>query len=462
MRKLAFIFPLLFIFELIFGISGTMIVVHGIAIRHILFILSFISLYGYVLFYILKNKKKIFSLQKDAFLGSFTKIDIGAVVFELSMILSMTVIPFIMGTSLRYAKSEVFDSAAIFSLFFAVSYLIKENQIDVKKILSCLKVLVFLFAVYHLILYFGQEMQTGFIEDVFKAFNELVGGNGLVPRIVLGHGGYTRGMFNTSIYLLIGFFIFFYEFKKNKWYDYLIFIVELLAMITTVTKSIWFGTGIAFALACAAYLAYGLKTDRRMAVKAVSLVIITGLTIVISDKLIFNDIVYIRMSNAFVTTVDEDETEESEDSDKEENRKKKAAKKLDEEGAAESNSIKIEQMGKLLEKWKGSPIIGYGYGSYVEGYLRSEVAPFSYEMQLFSLLMKIGILGLIIWIGFFALQFIVMIKKKSHNLVHIFAWLFLLMALVVCVQTNPLLISFTGMSVILFLSLISIDESNKF
>lgn len=66
MRKLAFIFPLLFIFELIFGISGTMIVVHGIAIRHILFILSFISLYGYVLFYILKNKKKIFSLQKDA------------------------------------------------------------------------------------------------------------------------------------------------------------------------------------------------------------------------------------------------------------------------------------------------------------------------------------------------------------------------------------------------------------
>ena len=102
------------------------------------------------------------------------------------------------------------------------------------------------------------------------------------------------------------------------------------------------------------------------------------------------------------------------------------------------------------------------YKRQVEGYLRSEVAPFSYEMQLFSLLMKIGILGLIIWIGFFALQFIVMIKKKSHNLVHIFAWLFLLMALVVCVQTNPLLISFTGMSVILFLSLISIDESNKF
>lgn len=462
MRKLAFIFPLLFIFELIFGISGTMIMVRGVAIRHILFILSFISLYGYALFYIIKNKRKIFSLKKDAFLGSFTKIDISAVIFELSMILSMTVIPFIMGTSLQYAKSEVFDSVAIFSLFFAVSYLIKENQIDIRKLISYLKILIFLFAVYHLILYFGQEMQPGFIENIFKSFNELVGGNGLVPRIVLGHGGYTRVMFNTSIYLLIGFFIFFYEFNKNKWYDYVMFTVELLAMITTVTKSIWFGAGIAFALACAACFVYSLKKDRRMAVKTVLLVALTGLTIVVSDKLIFNDIVYIRMSNAFVTTVDEDETEESEDSDKGERRKKKAAKKLDEEGAAESNSIKIEQMGKLLGKWKGSPIIGYGYGSYVEGYLRSKVAPFSYEMQLFSLLMKIGVLGLVIWAGFFVLQFIVMIKKKPRNWLHIFAWLFLLTALVICVQTNPLLISFTGMSVILFLSLISVDESKAF
>lgn len=462
MRKLAFIFPLVFIFELVFGISGTMIMVGGIAIRHILFILSFISLYGYALVYMIKNKKKIFSLRKDAFFGSFTKIDVGALIFELSMILSMTIIPFIMGTSLQYAKSEVFDSVAIFSLFFALSYLIKENQIDIKKLISYLKVLIFLFAAGHLVLYFGQEMQPGFIENVFEAFNECIGGNGLIPRIILGHGGYTRVMFNTSIYLLIGFFIFFYEFKKNKWYDCVIFIVELLAMITTVTKSIWFGAGIAFIMACVMYFVYFLKKDQRMAVKTVLLVILTGLAIIVSDKLIFNDIVYIRMSNAFVTAVDEDETEESKESESEEKYKNKDAKKLDEEGAAESNSIKIEQMGKLIEKWKDSPIIGHGYGSYVEGYLRSEVAPFSYEMQFFSMIMKIGVLGMIIWIGFFILQFIEMIKNGSQNWIHIFAWIFLLTALVICVQTNPLLISFTGMSMILFLSLISADESRLF
>lgn len=459
MRKLAYIFPLLFILELIFGISGTMIMVHGIAIRHILFLLSFFSLYGYVLYYIIRNNKKIFSLRKDAFFGSFTLIDAGAAVFEISMIFSMTVIPYFMGTNLHYAKSEVFDSAAIFSLFFAVSYLIKEKQIDIKKLLSYLKILIFVFAICHLILYFGQEIQTGFIEDVFKSFNVIVHGNGIVPRIVLGHGGYTRVMFNTSIYLLVGFFIFFYDFKKNKWYDYGFFIIELMAMITTVTKSIWFGAGGAFVLACIVYFIYGLKTDSKMAVKTVLVVGITALTIIVSDKLIFNDIVSIRMSNAFVTTVEEEETEESEDVKDTTGSKKKKAKKLDEAGAAESNSIKIEQMGKLLQKWKGSPIVGYGYGSYVEGYLRSKEAPFSYEMQLFALLMKIGILGLAIWVGFFVLQFLTMIKGKKHNWIHIFAWLFLLTALVVCVQTNPLLISFTGMSVILFMSLISVDEN---
>ena len=50
-KKFVWIFPMLFVLELIFGVSGTMIVINGIAIRHILFILTFLSLYGYTAYY---------------------------------------------------------------------------------------------------------------------------------------------------------------------------------------------------------------------------------------------------------------------------------------------------------------------------------------------------------------------------------------------------------------------------
>ena len=135
-KKFVWIFPMLFVLELIFGVSGTMIVINGIAIRHILFILTFMSLYGYLFYYIRKNSIKIFSLEEGSFFRSFNRIDIFAVIFEVSILISMTVVPYIKGTSLKYAYSEVFDSAAMFSLFFAMSFLIKVKEIDIQKLLG--------------------------------------------------------------------------------------------------------------------------------------------------------------------------------------------------------------------------------------------------------------------------------------------------------------------------------------
>lgn len=454
MKNIIFIFPLLFIFELIFGVSGTMIVVGGVAIRHILFILSFIALYGYTLYYLIANRIKIFSIKKGSFFGSFNWIDIFAVIFELSMLLSMTIIPYVKGTNLHYAYSEVFDSAAVFSLYFAISYLIKEKQIDMNKLMLYLKILIFFFAVGHLVLYFGQEANDHFIENFFSAFEELVGGNGIVQKVVLGHGGYTRVMFNTSIYFLVGFFIFFYQFSRNRWYDYIFLAVEVLAILSTMTKSLWFGAAGAAVFVEIAIFIYGIKIDKRLSVKIVSTAVFMIVLIISSDKFIFDGCVSIRMTNAFVT---ENDNEGNSDD---------GMAQLDKEGAAMSNNIKLVQISKLLDKWKGSPIIGYGYGSYVEGYLRSEEAPFSYEMQFFALLMKIGILGMAVWVIFFIVQFIYILRNSKKHYEHIISWLFLLISIVICVQTNPLLISFTGLSVILFLSLmtihISLEEKNDY
>lgn len=455
-KPLFWIFPCLFMIELIFGFSGTMLMIGGVAIRHILFILSFVSLYGYLLLYLIENKIKLIAIKGESFIGDFSVIDWLAVVFEISMLLSMTVIPYFMGTSLKYAYSEVFDSAAIFSLYFPLSYLIRKKEIKMQWLYSLLKYAIALFAVMHIVFYFGQEANPTFIQDIFDGIKALFHGNSIAPTVVLGHGGYTRVMFTTSIYLIVGIYLYLRNLQQNKWYDYVIFVLEILAIITTVTKSIWFGIGIAFVIFIVMTVFYNWKNNRKRAVCAIGSAVGAMVIILLSNTLLFHDLVSIRMSNAFRLEAESESEviEESELSDTEENE----IEKLDKEGAAVSNQIKIEQMYRLLDKWKESPLFGHGYGSYVEGYLRSEEAPFSYEMQLFALLMKIGVVGLGIWLVFFIVQMIGMFKNKAKSINNIFSWMFLLMAIVICVQTNPLLISFIGMSVVLLMCLITQDE----
>lgn len=457
LKKITLIFPVLFIIELVFGFSGTMLMIGGIAIRHILFILTFISLYGYFFAYLYVNKIKIFSLKAGSYFSSYTKVDVLAIIFEVSMIVSMTIIPWIMGTNLHYAYSEVFDSAAIFSLYFPVAFLIKKDVYSINSLITFLKYVIFLFALMHLVFYFGQENNPNFIQGVFDVFASLFPGNSITPKIVLGHGGYTRVMFTTSIYLIVGMYIFFKQLDKFTWYNIGIFVIEILAVITTVTKSLWLGIFVSF-IFYAVMMIIGYRKNRVMLKRLFSSVIISIVVVLVANSLLFNHIVSIRMGNAFVA--DSTYTENKYEKDDDESDEEEKIEKLDREGAAESNQIKLEQIKRLTEKWLSAPVFGWGYGSYVDGYLRSDVSPFSYEMQAFALLMKIGIVGLGIWILFFACQIILMVKKhKVQSFYKMAAWLFLLIAIAICVQTNPLLISFTGMSVVLLISLICSDSS---
>lgn len=458
LRRIAILVVFFFCIELMLGFTGTMIMIGGIAIRHILFILSFISLYSYFIMYLWNNKIKIFSLDKNSYFGSYTWIDIFAVLFEISMILSMTIIPWVKGTSLQYAHSEAFDSAAIFSLFFPISFLIKRKEFNVDKLLSFLKYVVFVLALGHIFFYFAQEADSEFVFDFFDGVKNILGGNSIEPSINLGHGGYTRIIFTTSIYLIVGLYIFLNNLDDNKWYDYIIFVADILAIITTVTKSIWFGIIGGFLAFFVLTFLFNIKSNKKYIRKLMGITIFTVLIIFIADQTIFDRIVSIRMGNAFTVESSTTEKEENEQKKKFKTEKEQYMAKLDKAGAAESNLIKLEQMQKLVEKWKESPVLGWGYGSYVEGYLRSKESPFSYEMQLFALLMKTGILGILIWGAFFVSQLILMIKYKYSAYNRILTWLFLSVSVAVCVQTNPLLICFTGMSIVLLISLIGVQE----
>ena len=113
---------------------------------------------------------------------------------------------------------------------------------------------------------------------------------------------------------------------------------------------------------------------------------------------------------------------------------------------------------ELVTKWLKSPLLGFGYGSYIEDYLRSDTnTPYSYEMLFPSMLMKIGILGILVWVGFLLYMVLYIINKLGWKNKNAIAVLYIIMALGISSQFNPFLFDSSGMSIVLF-SLIEIKN----
>ena len=69
------------------------------------------------------------------------------------------------------------------------------------------------------------------------------------------------------------------------------------------------------------------------------------------------------------------------------------------DSAEYSDSFRIEQKVYLWEGiWK-TPLLGQGLGSYIRGYLRSPVVPFSYEAEYLSFIYQFGFVGFVLIIG---------------------------------------------------------------
>ena len=121
-------------------------------------------------------------------------------------------------------------------------------------------------------------------------------------------------------------------------------------------------------------------------------------------------------------------------------------------GTQAANQTRAEQNRALVEKWSLSKWIGFGYGAYCENLIRNATAPFMYESTLPALLMKVGIVGGLVWIilimGATITAFIVFWKK---NRMDVFWWLGLALSYAMAVQTNSFLFTFAGFSILLYL-----------
>lgn len=113
----------------------------------------------------------------------------------------------------------------------------------------------------------------------------------------------------------------------------------------------------------------------------------------------------------------------------------------------DSESARFEQFFSLLRLYADFPVFGAGFGAQAD-ILRSDVAPYSYELTYVALLAKLGSLGFIgfLIISFFLIKIAINIFPRKK--VEIFL---ILASLLFITSTNPYLINFVGMTIVSFL-----------
>lgn len=447
LKRLALGLTLLFVLELIFSYNGIFSIPHGTTIRTAL-------LYLYCFLLVLTERIPIFSRKRDAVLGSLRLYDWALLVFLGSTALSILLIPRLSGAGTALALEEGVSFLILPVLYFPLSFMLRRREFSFAWLEQFLRFALLLFALFQIVLYVGQSINEGFITGVYDLFRRFFGARAVFPFIVMGHGGYPRIMSIASVYLLVGIYLVLRRLPRFTVLDGLCLAVHITALLATMTKSLWYGALLGIAVFSFGYL---VRLCRKRQVKDLLRYagILAGCFALIFalNLTIFDHMVSVRFRNSFTISSSGDTSSEptvSEDDD---------LAKIDRDGAAYSNDIKIEQTKKLLKKWSNRPILGYGYGAYVEGYLRSDETPYSYEMQLPALLMKTGVVGVGL-LGFVIVAMILAVwraKKKGVDIGSVCAYFFLLVSFGFTVQTNPLLLSYSGMAVVLFLLLLTAD-----
>lgn len=113
---------------------------------------------------------------------------------------------------------------------------------------------------------------------------------------------------------------------------------------------------------------------------------------------------------------------------------------------------RYEQVAPLVDAWSRSPWFGRGFGAQA-ALVRSEDAPFSYELTVLALLMKVGVVGLVsllLLVGGSWLAALLAARPRRRSDC---AGLAAIVGFLLAASTNPFLLNFVGMSALCFMSM---------
>jgi O-antigen ligase len=444
LKKVLLIIPLVFLVELILGGSGNTIVLGGIAIRKILFALTFISLCLYIIVY----ARRITIKKIDWFVFAFLFVNV----------IWITIIPYIKGTSIFTAIDDA-DTVFVLVLYFPTVFLIRQGAINWERIKKIFIFLTAILAVWHIVMYLLESFFPGIYNNYYESFLPtitfgLFGGE----STVFGYG-FVRIIKTTSIYLIVAFFYVLGQ-KEKKISCYIYMSLFLFAIMTTMTRSLLL-SGMA-GLVVFLIPIHKSMINKQWFKKAI-LVVVAVVAFVA-----FNNIIVAPISEMYVQNVYEKHLKADEEKkplsigEKAviDGKAKNQEDVLDRIGSSTSkndasNKLRTQQTEALVNMWEGSPIVGFGYGSYTKDCIRNPDYPYMYEATFPSLLMKLGVVGVAAWVLFIIVLLYYTFKNKYMNKKYdeFLIWLIASVSFGLSVQTNPFLFTFCGFSLILFFCL---------
>ena len=474
MKRLLWLFPILFLIDDILGINGYHFTIFGVGIRIILFALSVGVLCLFCLGILIKRR---FTLWKSIpgrprLIAYLRPID-GFVLGFLGLnFLWATAIPLLVRGNMTYAVKD-FSTLLVLVLYFPCAFLIRVKEFHLEGLKKWLLPLLLLLALWHCVMYIGEVFAPGFYEGYYDFIDIISFGTAVRTDVIFGFG-ITRIIQVTSIFLIPAMFLLLEQSSKGRWWIALpALALVLFAILITYTKSIWYGTLAGLAVAILGIMIFPEHTKRRKQILCFGLALVL-LFCVFNFGFLNNTVVTRALNNArpdSLSDIDQqiasvqsqldsmqvpDPANPSTGASWEDLQKQLqdlANQRQDVTGTAEANSLRAIQNEVLLEKWSESKWLGFGYGAYAEDCIRNESFPFMYESLIPALLMKLGIVGMLVW-GIFVLALVVFaIKALWKKPLHFWCWIGTALSFAMAVQTNPFLFTFAGFSLMLYLPL---------
>lgn len=112
--------------------------------------------------------------------------------------------------------------------------------------------------------------------------------------------------------------------------------------------------------------------------------------------------------------------------------------------------VRNYQKNALIEKWKESPLLGFGFGGTAGNYIRNPKTPFAYELSYVAKLMNIGIVGMSIYLFFIVYIISKLTIYLKNNYVFYLAAITGFIIILIANSSNPYLDSFEYMWMIYF------------
>lgn len=474
MKKLLWLFPILFLIDDILGINGYQFTIFGFGIRIILFALSVGVLCLYCLCVLIQNRYTLWKRipERPRLLDCLKPIDYFVAGFLIINFLWATLIPLVIRGNRLYALND-FSTVLVLVLYFPCVFLIRTGHMEYGKLRKWLMPLLLLLALWHTVMYIGEVIAPGFYEGYYDFIDIISLGTAVRTDVIFGFG-ITRIIQVTSIFLIPAIFLVLEQFGKKRWYFGVpALALVLFAILITYTKSIWYGILAGLLVAMAGILIFQKDKLTRKQILAFGLALVVFFCI-FNFGFLHNTVISRSLNSArpdslsgidqqiadLRSQLDSMQLDPSNPSMDDETWEKLqdqleslTHQRQDVAGTAEANSLRAKQNEVLLDKWSESKWLGFGYGAYAEDCIRNESFPFMYESLIPALLMKLGIVGMLCW-GIFVLALVVFaVKALWKKPLHFWCWIGTALAFAMAVQTNPFLFTFAGFSLMLYLPL---------